>query len=820
MVGAVFFIIAMTFAISYISYGMDTLDQYVQTVVVKSSLKEDRANEDFHIIKGTVDGNKFNLTVQNTGNVPITLMRLWVENVTVTATNTNPERHDLTTNNALTPGETKYNIGQSLSISPGDNSASYQMKLFTDRGNEKYFYLRGSGSEPVSLQLHAIPQQVANNFDTTLLFTVLNNMSRNDVMLNVKPANPPIISGSASATLVSGPEPSSYTNLNAGDIATFTWVYSISGNDGDNVSFTTSLENGILGNTATATVYVKDVEVSLQSGTSLQSKGFLSASTINNILVFHNEIDRVPIPGRQMYSAQPDYAGNGINIATTNLSFFTNNGTQIITIPTGTWNASLTYYSEPFPESLMDDTGLVSISNGRVRNMVMYHFEDGASSTTATDSSGNDLTMTLASAPNKPVWQKDTNSIHTDSGYYVFDGNDYMSSDKESENDIKDDDKFTGAWIKVTGGAGTDRTIFSAADDDNDEYYILMIDSNDDIVYEIWDDSNNRLKCTDSSTTLGTTNWHFIAAERTGNQVCDIYVNGTSTSPTISTDGDADIGNVDDDYVRIGTNWNNGKGFVGYIDAVFHWDEDKFDNTQHIDLSNANFGDKASLLDFILDETDKDGTLIENLKTDNSYSFPFGDGKGKSDGDAAKYVTANYTFFLPQTTVETTNRLNFSMNYNSDTDMVVRIDDFSINPHSSYLQFPKANAPFAGYIVLDNDDEPNLFIINTGQYGSWLSFFSTRLVFNDLQSDMSYAGIIKSVNGTTVDTNSDSMFLGTGKIAELDFHKAKSTPDVNPSQTNLIPPGNYQTSVFINGYDETGQVFLQTITLGNIVVVD
>ncbi len=818
MVGAVFFIIAMTFAISYISYGMDTLDQYVQTVVVKSSLKEDRANEDFHIIKGTIDGNKFNLTVQNTGNVPITLMRLWVENVTVTATNTNPERYDLTTNNALTPGETKYNIGQSLSISPGDNSASYQMKLFTDRGNEKYFYLRGSGSEPVSLQLHAIPQQVANNFDTTLLFTVLNNMSRNDVMLNVKPANPPIISGSASATLVSGPEPSSYTNLNAGDIATFTWVYSISGNDGDNVSFTTSLENGILGNTATTTVSVKDVEVSLESGTSLQSKGFLSASTINNILVFHNEIDRVPIPGRQMYSAQPDYAGNGINIATTNLSFFTNNGTQIITIPTGTWNASLTYYSEPFPKSLMDDTALVEIdNNGKVKNMVMYHFEDNNSST-ETDSSGNGLTMTLASSPNDPLWA--STSVHSGSGSYLFDGDDYMKSNKGAQNNIHEHDKFTGAWIKVTGGSGTDRTIFSASEDDNDEFYTLTIDSNDDIVYHIFQQSSKQLQCKDTTTNVVNGNWHFIAAERTGNQVCDIYVNGTSTGSITIAQGDPKPDDIDNGYVRIGSNYNNGKGFVGYIDAFFHWNKDKFDSTQHVDLYEANFGDSATLLDFILDETDKDGTLIENLKTDNSYSFPFGDGKGKSDGDAAKYVTANYTFFLPQTTVETTNRLNFTMNYNSDTDMVVRIDDFSINPHSSYLQFPKANAPFAGYIVLDNDDEPNLFIINTGQYGSWLSFFSTRLVFNDLQSDMSYAGIIKSVNGTTVDTNSDSMFLGTGKIAELDFHKAKSTPDVNPSQTNLIPPGNYQTSVFINGYDETGQVFLQTITLGNIVVVD
>jgi len=152
--------------------------------------------------------------------------------------------------------------------------------------------------------------------------------------------------------------------------------------------------------------------------------------------------------------------------------------------------------------------------------------------------------------------------------------------------------------------------------------------------------------------------------------------------------------------------------------------------------------------------------------------------------------------------------------------MVVRIDDSDIVPHSSYLQFPGANATFASYLVLDNDDEPNLFVINSGSYGSWLSFFGTRLIFDDLQSDTSYAGIIKAVNGTTVDANTDSMFLGKGKVIEIDFHKAKSTPDVNPGQTNLIPPGNYQTTVFINGYDETGQVFLSTITLGNVIVVD
>ena len=76
MVGAVFFIIAMTFAISYISYGMNTLDQYVQTVVVKSSVKEDQSNEEFEVTKLTIENNAFNIAVTNVGQIPISITRL------------------------------------------------------------------------------------------------------------------------------------------------------------------------------------------------------------------------------------------------------------------------------------------------------------------------------------------------------------------------------------------------------------------------------------------------------------------------------------------------------------------------------------------------------------------------------------------------------------------------------------------------------------------------------------------------------------------------------------------------------------------------
>ncbi len=76
IVGAAFFIIAMTIAIVYVSYSMDTLDKFVQTVVVKSSVSRDTVNEEFVVSKVTLDNNKFNITVFNPGNIPVKLTRL------------------------------------------------------------------------------------------------------------------------------------------------------------------------------------------------------------------------------------------------------------------------------------------------------------------------------------------------------------------------------------------------------------------------------------------------------------------------------------------------------------------------------------------------------------------------------------------------------------------------------------------------------------------------------------------------------------------------------------------------------------------------
>ncbi len=79
MVGAVFFIIAMTVAIGYISFSMDTLDEFAQTVIVKAAVKEDRNNEKFEVSKVAIENNAFDITVTNEGQIPMKITRLWVE---------------------------------------------------------------------------------------------------------------------------------------------------------------------------------------------------------------------------------------------------------------------------------------------------------------------------------------------------------------------------------------------------------------------------------------------------------------------------------------------------------------------------------------------------------------------------------------------------------------------------------------------------------------------------------------------------------------------------------------------------------------------
>src|SRR6185312_10464587 len=115
--------------------------------------------------------------------------------------------------------------------------------------------------------------------------------------------------------------------------------------------------------------------------------------------------------------------------------------------------------------------------------------------------------------------------------------------------------------------------------------------------------------------------------------------------------------------------------------------------------------------------------------------------------------------------------------------------------------------------------ELEFFARNSGPYGSWMTYQGTRVVLDSLTGSTSYAGLIHTINGTTLNQDTDSIFIPVNSIADMKFYQPQSNPKRAVSQPDVVPVGNYQMSIFINGYDETGKVFLRTLNVGLVNVI-
>ena len=135
---------------------MDLIDNFAQSIGTKQTIDYERQTEEFEVVKvGTVN-NKFNFTLQNTGNIPLNVTRLWVTNTTDTTWPVS--RFDL--NTVIAPGATATNVTQNIDLI-SLNTQSYYMKLVTERGNSQKLFLNSVG-EPLYLKLHAAPTVMSN----------------------------------------------------------------------------------------------------------------------------------------------------------------------------------------------------------------------------------------------------------------------------------------------------------------------------------------------------------------------------------------------------------------------------------------------------------------------------------------------------------------------------------------------------------------------------------------------------------------------------------------------------------------------------------
>ncbi len=374
----------MSTGITYTTLSMNQMTELAETIGTKQVTDYQQTTESFEVVKIKNDNNQFNITVTNTGNIPVHITRLWVENTTDSAWPISKFDLDVT----LASGNSTTNIGQNIGLTALDTE-SYVMKLVTERGNTQKLFLNSVGEDSLYLNLRAIPTIVPTTFTTTLVLEVINNGTNK--LLNLQPVmieTDTTCIVDCDAKWVSGPTPASFDSLDPGNMVTFEWVYAMEGADGgDSALFTAGLINGI-GND-TSTVVVQPVVDAENANVALESGGVAADAVIDDdILLFHMEQSLVPTPGYQMMSSESDGGNSGLKLdmetyeSDTPLSFFTNNGTKTITIPAGDWVASLTLRSEPVATSLP--------SGSDVDEDMIFHFEDGQGNNPVNSESDSD----------------------------------------------------------------------------------------------------------------------------------------------------------------------------------------------------------------------------------------------------------------------------------------------------------------------------------------------------------------------------------------------------------------------------------------------
>ncbi len=278
VVGGVFFLIVIVTAASYLTYSMNLFESFSENVFAADQERENRKKESFDISKLTIENNKINLDIYNSGDIPVFFTRLWVENVTGV-----DEVYRFDLNNTVTTGSTVEDILQGLPFVALETQ-SYKMKLVTDRGTTKEFSVNAS-TDPLHLQLFALPEEVPTGFVSTILLSVTNNSTQNTIYTNIQPVLNDISLGALAELESSTPGP--HPVLEKGNTAFFEWTYSISGDEGDKIRFEASILNGVTGNTVTKDVEVQKIECAEQSITSLIGSISTSGMIPKYFLNFH-----------------------------------------------------------------------------------------------------------------------------------------------------------------------------------------------------------------------------------------------------------------------------------------------------------------------------------------------------------------------------------------------------------------------------------------------------------------------------------------------------------------------------------------------------
>jgi hypothetical protein len=807
VVGGVFFLIVIITAASYLTYSMNLFESFSQNVFAADQERENRKKESFDISKLTIENNKINLDIHNSGDIPVSLTRLWVENVTGV-----DEVYRFDLNSTVTTGSTAENILQNISFT-ALQTESYKMKLVTDRGTTKEFSVNAS-TEPLHLQLFALPEAVPTNFKSTILLSVTNNSTQNTIYTNIQPLLN--VTSLGAVAQFEGPTPEPHPVLEKGETAIFEWSYRISGDDEDKIRFDASILNGVPGNIVSKEVEVQIILFAEESGSSLVSKFLTSDSSPDNILIFHKE-NFDSLGERQMFSASPeDNLGEIIDFNSTSAIFYSNSDANVtVNIPDGHWDAILRYVSSPMPESLMH--------TGSNSETMSYHFETDLDS--PLDTTTNTV-MNLGAGLNRPTWNS---AGHQGAGAYEFSGNQFSSITANDNNDLDTSPATTAGWFHAySSGPASDQIIYYGETSNGNDYLKIFLDSNGYFVYELDAGSSGQEAICTSTVDYKDDSWHHFVGIMPGENDCQLYIDG-SLEATDNNGGSGSL--ILNGDIYIGAQDNSAtNGFNGMLDDIIHWDDyalDESGENEVTDLFNTNYGIDAHLLDFEIKIVDEFGNDLGNSNKTISQTFNI---PIKYSSDFGEYATpindiwgqVNLTSnTAEERVIDLGERLMINMTYapknlgNLNMKMVIDDTDVLSGLGSSFLQIPMPDVGLPGYGAYDNSDRGTISIFNPGPTDNWIKYQS-RVIFEDELTGAPYAAFIDTADNSTITPTQDSPPILADTTATFEFERPRSQPGNISSE--LIPEGRYRMFVFLDGYDSAGNIFLQTTSIGIVRV--
>jgi len=168
VVGAVFLIAIVIGALSYITYSLETMGNFSESLIAEESRLKDKQRESFEVTSINVTGaNKLDATIKNTGQIPLEIATLWIDEQGV-----NDVVQKIPIDKAIAPGNSFNFLTEGIDVD-ALATKGYSLKLVSSRGEVQTFYLNSASQESLDIQLFAVTISKINCESSSIWITII-----------------------------------------------------------------------------------------------------------------------------------------------------------------------------------------------------------------------------------------------------------------------------------------------------------------------------------------------------------------------------------------------------------------------------------------------------------------------------------------------------------------------------------------------------------------------------------------------------------------------------------------------------------------------